>query len=246
MREIRAWFLRLAGLFHKERRDAELAAEIESPLQMHIEDNLRSGMTPEEARRHAVIKLGGVESTKEDYRDRRGLPVLETLMQDLRFGFRSLRKNPGFSAMVIATLALGIGVNTGILSTVYGVLLRPLPYQDGGRLVVLHQQATQAHVSNVPFSAPEITDYRENNHTLDAVVEYHSMDFLLLGNDSAERVKSGVVSANFFDVLGVRPLMGRTFVAGDDSPNADAVIVLSYNYWRRQGVIRILLARSFA
>lgn len=106
-------------------------------------------MSPEEARRHAVIKLGRVESTKEDYRDRRGLPVLETLMQDLRFGFRSLRKNPGFSAVFIVTLALGIGVDTGIFSAVYGVLLRPLPYQDGGRLVVLHQQATQAHVSNV-------------------------------------------------------------------------------------------------
>jgi hypothetical protein len=99
MREIRAQFLRLAGLFHKERRDAELAAEIESHLQMHKEDNLRSGMSPEEARCHAVIKLGGVESTKEDYRDRRGLPVLETLMQDLRFGFRSLRKNPGFCSV---------------------------------------------------------------------------------------------------------------------------------------------------
>jgi putative ABC transport system permease protein len=235
MREIRAWFLRFGGLFHKEQRDADLAAEIESHLQMHIEDNLRSGMSLEEARRQALIKLGGIESTKEDYRDRRGLPVLETLIQDLRFGFRSLRKNPGFSAMVIVTLALGIGVNTAIFSAVYGVLLRPLPYHDGGLLVVLHQQATQTHVSNVLFSVPEIGDYRENNHTLDAVVEYHSMDFLLLGNDSAERVKSGVVSANFFDVLGVRPLMGRTFVAGDDSPNADPVIVLSYNYWRRQG-----------
>jgi hypothetical protein len=106
-------------------------------------------MSPEEARRHAVIKLGRVESTKEDYRDRRGLPVLETLMQDLRFGFRSLRKNPGFSAVFIVTLALGIGVDTGIFSAVYGVLLRPLLYQDGRRLVVLHQQATQAHVSNV-------------------------------------------------------------------------------------------------
>jgi putative ABC transport system permease protein len=235
MRQMRGWLVRLAGLFHKERRDAELAEEIESHVQMHIEDNLRSGMTPQEARRQALIKLGGIESTKEDYRDRRGLPLLENLMQDLRFGLRTLRKNPGFSVMVVVTLALGIGVNTAIFSAVYGVLLRPLPYQDGGRLVVLHQQAEQAHVANVLFSAPEIADYRANNHTLDAVVEYHSMDFLLLGNDSAERVKTGVVSANFFDALGVRPLLGRGFVSGDDSPNADAVIVLSYNYWRRQG-----------
>jgi putative ABC transport system permease protein len=199
---------------------------------MQIEDNLRSGMTPEEARRQALIKFGGIESATENYRERRSLPLIETVMQDVRFGARTVRKNPGFSLMVIVTLALGIGVNTAIFSAVYGVLLRPLPYQDGDRLVVLHQRATQAHLSNVLFSVPEITDYRENNHTLDAIVEYHSMDFLLLGNDSAERVKSGVVSANFFDVLGVRPIMGRTFVAGDDSPNATPVIVLSYKYWQ--------------
>ena len=111
------------------------------------------------------------------------------------------------------TLALGIGANTAIFSLVYGVLLRPLPYAQGGQLVVLHQNGPKAHVNDMAFSVKEIADYRDQSHTLQAVVEHHSMNFLLMGKDSAERVHTAVVSANFFDVLGVRPLLGRTFVA---------------------------------
>jgi putative ABC transport system permease protein len=158
--------------------------------------------------------------------------MLENTLQDIRYGLRVLVKNPGFTLTAIVTLALGIGVNTAIFSVVYGVLLRPLPYQNGGRLVVLHQQAPRADLKDVAFSAKEIFDYRDNNHTLEGVVEHHSMNFLLLGKDSAERVNTAVVSANFFDVLGVRPLLGRTFVASDESHGADAVLVLSYEYWK--------------
>src|SRR5712692_1871170 len=170
MRQVRAFFLRLSGLFNKERRDRERA--------------------------------------KEEYRDRRSLPVLETTLQDTRYGLRVLLKNPGFTLIAILTLGLGIGANAAIFSVVYGVLLRPLPYEGGSRLVVLHQQATRAHLNDVPFSAKEIFDYRDLSRTLDGVVEHHSMNFLLLGNDSAERVNTAVVSANFFDVLGVKPLLG--------------------------------------
>src|SRR5947199_10818932 len=134
MRRLRAWFLRLAGLFNKERRDRELAEEIESHLQMHIEDNLRRGMPSEEARREALIKLGGIEQTKESYRDRRGLPMLETLMQDLRFCARMFWKNPGFTAVAVLTLALGIGADTAIFSLIDAALLKSLPVRDPEQL----------------------------------------------------------------------------------------------------------------
>src|SRR5258708_2906102 len=112
------------------------------------------------------------------------------MLQDIRHGLRVLFKNPGFALIAIITLALGIGANAAIFSVVYGVLLRPLPYQDGGRLVVLHQQAPKANAPDVSFSAQEIFDYRDHSHTLQSVVEHHSMSFLLYTNDSAERVSA--------------------------------------------------------
>src|SRR5215467_11549795 len=160
--------------------------------------------------------------------------MIEELLQDVRYGARVLWKNQGFTLAAVLTLALGIGANAAIFSLVYGVLLRPLPYENGGRLVVLHQQATKANQPNVPFSAQEIFDYRDTSKTLDAVVEHHSMSFLLLGKDWAERVNTAVVSANFFDVLGVKPILGRAFVASDETPNSDAVLILSYAYWKNR------------
>ena len=158
--------------------------------------------------------------------------MFEALINDIRYGIRVLVKNPGFTTVAILTLALGIGVNTAIFSVVYGVLLRPLPYKDGSQLVILHQKTAQARQANVPFSAQEIFDYRRETHTMESVVEHHTMFFLLLGKDTAERVQTAVVSANFFDVLGVKPLLGRTFRASDETPKSDAVLVLSYKYWQ--------------
>jgi putative ABC transport system permease protein len=221
------------NLFHKRETEQELDQEVSSYLDLLTEEKIQSGMAPEAARRAARLELGGVEQVKEQVRDVRAGIWLETVFQDVRYGVRVLRSNPGFSLLVVITLALGIGANTAIFSVVYGVLLRPLPYSHGGQLVVLHQQATHAHLADVPFSYKELVDYREQNHTLDAVVEYHSMVFLLLGDDSAERVQTAVVSPNFFDVLGVKPLLGRAFLASDESPNADAVLILSYEYWQR-------------
>ena len=155
------------------------------------------------------------------------------LMQDVRFALRTLRKNPGFTAAAVLTLALGIGANTAIFSLVHGVLLRPLPYLDDGDLVVLRQTAPKAGIDNLAFSVQEVYDYRDQNKSLGSLVEFHNMNFTLLGRGEPERVITGVVSAEFFDLLGVQPLHGRTFRAEDDEPGAEAVLVLSYPYWQR-------------
>lgn len=206
---------------------------MERELRFHLDEAaaewMRRGLSREEAYARAEQRLGRRDLIKEQCRDTRKGLMLETTLRDLRYGLRVLLKNPGFTLAAVLTLAAGIGANTAIFSLVYGVLLRPLPYAKGEDLVVLRQKTATA--DDLRFSVPEITDYREGNKTLTSVVEHHSMVFLLLGENMAERVSTAVVSANFFSVLGVEPKYGRTFVAEDEKPGANAVLVLSHNYW---------------
>ena len=222
-------------VLHKDEVERDMDQEVRFHLEMEIQQNIRRGMSPSEARLIALRSFGGVEQVKEQCRDEKGGRFLEALLQDLRYGVRVLTKNPAFTLVALITLALGIGANTAIFSVIYGVLMRPLPYQDGNRLVVLHQLATRAAADNqnLGFSVKEIIDYREQNQTLDGVAEHHSMSFILYGRQEPERVQTAVVSANFFDLLGVKPLLGRTFLPGDDEKGADAVLVLSHKYWLR-------------
>lgn len=155
------------------------------------------------------------------------------ILRDLRHALRSLARSPGFTIAAVLTLGLGIGANTAIFSVVYGVLLKPLPYRDGDRLVMLRQRAESLGGQNIPFSVKEVSEIRQMARGFDGLVEHHSMFFVLLGRDEPERVSTGVVSANFFDVLGVTPLLGRSFVAADEQLDAEPVLLLSHGYWQR-------------
>src|SRR5215470_862947 len=155
------------------------------------------------------------------------------LRQDAGFALRMMRKNPGFTLAAVLTLALGIGANSAIFSVVNAVLLRPLPYEHGDRLITVAQEAAKEKMFDQPFSVPEIMDYRSQNRSLDALVEYHRMNFILLGRSEPERVDTGVVSWNYFDVFGMKPLAGRAFRFEDEQPGAPAVLLLSYEYWMR-------------
>jgi len=155
------------------------------------------------------------------------------LAQDTRYALRMMRRNAAYTTAAVLILGLGIGVNTSIFSAVYNVLLKPLPYLRGDDLVVLRQPAAKQAAENVFFSVSEIEDFRQRSQSLAGVVEHHSMNFLLLGGSEARRVRTGVVSAGFFDFFGVKPLFGRSFVAEDEKTGAPAVLILSNEFWRK-------------
>ncbi|MCH8947696.1 MAG: ABC transporter permease, partial [Acidobacteria bacterium] len=244
------WLSRLShalrSLFRKQQMEQELDEELRFHLERQTAENIKAGMSPAEAHRAARLELGGVEQVKQKVREVGMGRILEELWQDVRFGIRMLARNPGFTAVAVLTLALGIGANTAIFSMVNGVLLRSLPYQQGDRLIVLRQQQPGAKIVNLPFSVKEILDYREQNQTLDEVVEHHIMEFTLLGRGEPQQVLTGVVSANFFDVLGVKPLLGRTFLPGEDELGTEPILVLTYEYWQgKQGGDPDIVGKTF-
>jgi predicted permease len=210
----------------------ELDAEVRFHIDMETDAYIRQGVAPDEARVRALRNFGPMEKHKEEARDARGVSWLEELVADLRYGVRTLIKNPGFATLAIATLGLGIGANTAIFSVINGVLLKPLPYENGDRLVLVQQAATRANQQNFGVSIKELYDYRAQLSSFDGLVEFHQMAFDLLKRGEPDRVTAGVVSPNFFDVLGIKPLYGRTFVPTDDDHGAEAVLVLGHSYWQ--------------
>jgi predicted permease len=212
--------------------DRELEAEVRFHIDMETQKNIRAGIPPDEARRLALRSFGPMEKHKAEARDARGVSWLEELAADLRYGTRTLRKNPGFAALAILTLGLGIGANTAIFSVINGVLLKPLPYLNGDRLLLVQQSAPRVNQQNFGVSIKELYDYREQLASFEGLVEFHQMSFDLLKRGEPDRVATGVVSPNFFDVLGIRPALGRTFVPTDDDHGAEAVLVLGHSYWQ--------------
>lgn len=238
MRSVRAWFAKLAGIFQADRAERSFAEEIESHLALHIADNLKRGMTPEEARRVALVKLGGRDATAEAYRDQRRLPVWSTLRQDARFALRTMRRSPGLTAVAVLTLALGIGANTAMFSIVNGVLLRPLPYRDPARLMDVYSSSPARGFPIYATSPPDFREMRDHNRTLASLSAYYSSAVNMSGDSQAERLSGMVVSTEFFSTLGVQPLLGRTFRASEGVWGSHRVAVLSENFWRTRFAAR--------
>ncbi len=228
----RAWLLRLAGLFRHKQRDREVVAELDSHLQLHIDDNLRAGMTPEQARREALLKLGGVESTKEACRDRSTVPFVENLLQDVRYAIRQLRKNPGFTSVAVLVLALGMCASIAIFAFVDAALIKPLPYRDPGRLVGVTESIPLCPYCNLSY--PDYLDWKKLNKVFSSLDAYQPSYFIMRTPAGAQSVAGVRITDGFFRTLGIAPVLGRDFLNGEDLPGASRTVLLSYAAWQKR------------
>src|SRR5579859_1847174 len=194
MRRLRAVFLRLGGFVRKREWERDMSAELESNLQLHIADNVRAGMSPEASRRAAVLEFGGLASAKEHYRDRKSLPLLETVAQDLRYAARTLRKNPGFTMVAILTLGLGIGANTAMFSVAQAVLWRPLPYARPDRLVEITETNPLKHWTHTVAAPANFADWQKMNTVFTGIAAYYPNDVFLSRQGEPQRLKGIAVT----------------------------------------------------
>ncbi len=222
---------RLFSLVRRDHLDRELNEEISHHLDLAIEENLRAGLTPQEAHRQALLKFGGTQQAKESVRDQQSLPIVETLFQDARFSFRLLKKSPAFTSVAVLTLALGIGATTAIFSVVYGVLLRPLPYKNPEQIVRLWEQSATG--GRMSCADPNFIDLRAQNHSLTGVAEYASSIESVAGQGAPSRTQTAMVSQDFLQVMGVQPVLGRGFAREEQQLDAPAVALVSYAYWQQ-------------
>ena len=246
------WASLWRNLLHKDRVERDLDDEVGAYLGLLTEEKIAAGMRPEEARRSARIELGGVEQVKENVREVRTGAFLEILLQDLRYGLRTLARSPGFTAAAVLALALGIGANSAIWSVGYGVLLRPLPYPDADRLAMVFMHFSPQNNERGNLSMADFFDWRERNHAFLAPAVYSTARFDITGANVAnvanvvnaatgasgagepEEVQGARVTAGFFHTLSVRPLLGRGFETGEDRPGSDRLAVVSEGLWRRR------------
>jgi putative ABC transport system permease protein len=205
-------------LFRRDRLDAQLDEELHGYLDGLIDRNIRAGMDPPEARRAARIEMGGVVQVRDDVRGSRIGTSLETALQDVRYAWRGLRRSPGFAAVAILTLALGIGANTAIFSVVRAMLIAPLPYRDSSRLVFVWSDMTSSGYPRAPLSAPELKDLRDRGTLFSSFGSIWATTAALTGDSDPEQLRIGLVSTNFFaTVLQADPALGRTFAAEDET-----------------------------
>jgi macrolide transport system ATP-binding/permease protein len=232
MKKLRAAMKRFAGMFSSGRREEEFASELEGHLQMHIDDNMRAGMTAEEARRDALVKLGGMERTRQAYRERGTAPFFETLWQDLRFALRQLTKNPGFTITAVLMLSLGIAASVAIFAFVDAALLKPLPYEDPHTLADVTESVAVFPHANLSY--PDYLDWKKMNHSFRSLDVYTGTGYLLDTPSGVEPVTGLRVTDGFFHTLGVVPLLGRDFYSGEDLLSAPRTVILSYAAWQKR------------
>ena len=222
---------RLLALLRKRRLDGELEGEILAHLEMAELDAIAAGLTPEEARREANQRFGGIQQMKEDHRDERGVRWVENLLRDLRYGMASLARDPGFAAVTIALLALGIGANTAMFSIVDAVMLKPLPFPEPERMVRVWESTPQGRNGTTTLT---FLDWKRQSDIFEALsVENPTSAAVATGGDPA-RISGKQVSTDYFQVFGVKPQIGRTFAPGEDQPGAVRVVVLSHAFWQTQ------------
>ena len=231
-------------MFNGTHRERDLADELANHMALEIEENVRKGISPEEARRQAMIKSGGLEPAKEMYRDRRGVPIVESTLQDLRYGVRALLQNPTFSIVAVVTLALGIGANTAIFSVVKAVLLNQLPYRNPERLVALGESDDDSKRAETIGYATAY-DLRRLSHSFDGMSLYRDGSGAIFERGEAEKITGLRVNYDFFNTLGIPMYLGRAFLPEEDRPDRRHEIILSYGLWnRRFGGDKSIISRT--
>lgn len=220
--------------FRRRKWDEERARELASYLETETEENIARGMMREEANRAAHIKLGNTTRIREEIYEMNSIGLLETLWQDLHYGARMLRKNPGFTIVAVLTLALGIGANTAIFSVIDSVLLRPLPYKDSDHLVILWENDTKESNPHNTVAPPDFLDWQSQNTVFTDMAGLVDERDNLTGNGEPEQVVVQLVTPNFFAVLGVNPLMGRGFIAENSRADHRNVVILAYGFWKER------------
>jgi predicted permease len=224
---------RVWGIVTRRRLEEDFQQELDSHLDLLTEENIRHGMTPEEARRAARVRLGGVTQLRETHRELNGLPWIETLVPDVRYALRMLRKNPGFTTVAVLTLALGIGANTALFSLIDAFLLRELPVKDPQQLVIMNRLTPKGGLRD-DFPYPAFEQFRDRNHSFSGIFAWDGSTMSVTVNGQPEFVSGDFVSGSYFDVLGVHAHVGRTFAEDDDKPGRPPVAVISFSYWKRR------------
>jgi putative ABC transport system permease protein len=228
----RGVFKRLAGWWGREARERDLREELEAHFHLHVDDNIRAGMSPAEARRQAVLKFGSVDSAKESVREQWTVAWLESARQDLVFALRSFRRNPAFAFTAILSLALGIGASVAIFTVADGVLLRPLPYPQAGQLMMVWERAPHGGEPHNFINPGNFRDWKAQNHVFSSMSLVGLNAVTLTDRGRGEEFDARFVDPEFFSLLGVKPLRGRFFTEADALPQAERLFVISYHLWQ--------------